>query len=462
MNFNPPNPLVYSDSYKASHWKQYPPGTEYVYSYLESRGGTFPVTLFFGLQYILKEYFQGVFFDLYDLREAKRFYDKHMGEGIFNYKGWEHILNNHGGFLPLKIKAVPEGLIVPTRNVLLTVENADPHVPWLTNWAETLLVQSWYPITVASQSYAIRQLMDDYMARTVGHTEGIEYKLHDFGFRGTSSVESAALGGAAHLVNFSGTDTPVAIDMAQQYYDAGMIGNSIPAAEHSTITAWGPTAEYDAFKNMLTQYPNGPVAVVSDSFDIYKACKAWGTGALRDLVDQRDGVLVVRPDSGDPVRTVLKVLELLGENYIPQQNDMGFNTLPSNIRVIQGDGVDLGKINDILHRMEQEGWSTENITFGMGGALLQKLNRDTNQFAMKAAQVSGTFGTRDVWKSPVDAPDKNSKQGRLKLVKSIVDNRFETRPESDQRDDWLNTVFLNGELTQTETFDQIRTRARWS
>lgn len=457
------NPLLGTDSYKVTHWRQYPPGTEHVYSYFESRGGEFNEVVFFGLQYFLKKYLEGKFFTENDAKEAEQLMNEHLGPGLFNTAGWLHILREHDGRLPVEIKAVPEGTVTPNRHVLMTIENTDVAVPWLTNWLETLLVQIWYPTTVATQSRAIRKNIERSMMLTAGHVEGLDFKLHDFGFRGSSSPESAAIGGAAHLVNFSGTDTMAAIHMLRKYYGATMPGFSIPAAEHSTLTSWGKPDEHKAYANMLTQFPDGLVAIVSDSFDILAACRAYGQPPLHDLIRDRasrNGVLVVRPDSGNPADTVLAVLDALGNGFPTRDNSQGFRVLPDCIRVIQGDGVDKVSISEILRRMAVARWSAENIAFGMGGALLQKLNRDTLEFAFKCSQVRGTYGDRDVCKDPVTAVSKRSKAGRLKLIR-LPEGGFYTGPKGTVGQDVLRTVFKNGTLTVQDDLAQIRARARW-
>ncbi|HEY4482594.1 MAG TPA: nicotinamide phosphoribosyltransferase domain-containing protein, partial [Candidatus Paceibacterota bacterium] len=262
------NIILTTDSYKVSHHRQYPPGTTGVYSFFESRGGIDPTTTFFGLQYILKRYMEGAVVTADDIEEARELFAAHFGDRtLFNEQGWRYILNEHGGRLPVRVRAVPEGTTVPNHNVLMTIENTDPRVAWLTNYLETLLVQVWYPTTVCTQSRAMRATILSYLERT-GTPESIDFKLHDFGYRGSTSVESAGIGGAAHLVNFKGTDTVAALVVAKRYYHEQMAGFSIPAAEHSTITSWGREHETDAFRNMLTSYPTGLVAVVSDSYDI--------------------------------------------------------------------------------------------------------------------------------------------------------------------------------------------------
>ena len=239
LHTEPRNLVLQTDSYKFTHWKQYPPGTEYVYSYLESRGGMFGQTLFFGLQYYLMRYLQGSVVNEEDVREAQDFVGRHIGPGQFNLNGWMHVVHAHGGRLPVVIKAVPEGSSVDVQNVLMTIENTDPRCYWLTNYLETLLLKVWYPITVATLSQSIRRVMLAALQRS-GDPSLIDFKLHDFGYRGVSSEETAGIGAAAHLINFKGTDTVAGIRVLQTFYQTKEIeGFSIPAAEHSTITAWG-------------------------------------------------------------------------------------------------------------------------------------------------------------------------------------------------------------------------------
>jgi len=463
MNFDWLNNICWlTDSYKVSHYKQYPKNTRFVYSYFESRtGASFPQTTFFGLQYLLKQYLAGPVVTKEKIDEAEElFYGHFFNKPVFNRPGWEHILNKHGGYLPIRIKAVPEGLGINTSNVLMTVENTDPEVYWLTNYLETLLVQVWYPSTVATQSRAMKQVLLKYLQET-GDPVGLTFKLHDFGFRGVTCPEQAAIGGASHLVNFQGTDTTVGLVLARKFYKAKMPGFSIPAAEHSTITSWGEENEVDAMRNMLEQYPDGFVACVSDSFDIYRACSEyWGT-QLKDKVLARDGVLVVRPDSGDPPTVVNKVLDILGEKFGFETNAKGFKVLNPKVRVIQGDGIDFAMLDKILSAMKVNGWSADNIAFGSGGGLLQKLNRDTQKFAFKCSQVVVGDDSRDVYKRPITGGDKASKRGRLKLkiIHGAHGPAFHTVSEAEEGGDLLATVFENGHVTHEYNFDEIRRNA---
>lgn len=464
------NPILLTDSYKVSHHRQYPPGTQSVYSYFESRGGNFPDVVFFGLQYYLNTYFTTPI-TREDIDEAEEMFAAHFGsKDLFNRKGWEHILNKHGGKLPLRIKAVPEGMVIPTRNVMMTVENTDPECFWLTNYMETILVQVWYPCTVATQSRAMKRTLLNYALRTGGDLQGVNFKLHDFGYRGSTSVESAGIGGAAHLVNFMGTDTFAALQVARNHYGAHMAGFSIPAAEHSTITSWGKDNEVAAFKNMLEKFPKGLVAVVSDSFDVYNACEnLWGD-QLKSMIEQREGTLVVRPDSGHPPEVVCRVLDILGKKFGYTEKTVQnskYKTLPPYIRVIQGDGIDIHMMDDILFAMKNKGWSTDNIAFGSGGGLLQKVNRDTCKFAFKCSDVVINGEHRDVSKDPITDPGKKSKAGRLRLIRvqKTVNkpNGFETAREYDDftsvQPDVLQTVYENGEILKRYSFDEIRKNA---
>lgn len=447
-----------TDSYKVSHYKQYPPGTRRVYSYFESReGAKFPRTLFFGLQYWLKQYLAGPVVTKEKIDRAERLFDAHFGRRVFPRGLWEGILHKYGGRLPVEIKAVPEGTFVDASNVLMTIENTDDDAYWLTNYLETLLVQVWYPCTVATQSHAMKQVILRWLEKT-GDTALVDFKLHDFGFRGVSCPEQAAVGGAAHLVNFLGTDTVAGLVLLSEFYGEPCAGFSIPAAEHSTITAWGRENEIEACRNMLTQFPDGLVACVSDSYDVFRCCAdIWG-GVLREQVLARDGVLVIRPDSGDPPTVVVQVLDILGEKFGFSQNARGYKVLHPKVRVIQGDGIDFEMLENILARMESRGWSADNIAFGSGGGLLQKLNRDTQKFAFKCSSVTVGDTARNVFKQPVTDIGKRSKAGRMKLVRQ--DGRLVTVPASDPRDDQMQVVFRNGEMLVDQTFEQIRSRAR--
>jgi len=362
------------------------------------------------------------------------------------------------------IKAVPEGMIIPTCNALVTIENTDPKCFWLTNFLETLLVQVWYPITVATQSYYIKKTILQFLQET-GNEDLIDFKLHDFGFRGVSSVESAGIGGLAHLVNFKGTDTMEAITIGKEYYNEPCAGFSIPASEHSTITSWGEENELKAYENMLDKYSEYPIiACVSDSYDIFNACsELWGN-QLKEKVMNRNGTLVIRPDSGNPIEIVVKTLNVLWEKFGGKVNSKGYKVLDDHVRVIQGDGVDAGCIYEVLDAMKSSGFSADNIAFGMGGALLQKLDRDTQKFAFKCSAIRKEGKWYDVYKAPATDMLKASKRGRLKLIEVDGDARDEgfthhtIEEDSPYGKDLLIEVFNNGSLTFEHSLESIRNR----
>ena len=410
------NLLLSTDSYKVSHYNQYPPGASKITSYIEARCGEgIQDVVFFGLQAAMIEYFENPITS-WDVDEAEAII---KGSGLpFNRAGFDHMVEAFGGYAPLKIDAIPEGSVVPRGTPLVTIENVGgPKTLWATSYFETLLLRGiWYPTTVASLSYNIRKTIASYWLKTVDEANmgGMDFALHDFGARGATSGESAAIGGLAHLLNFSGTDTLEANLAGRDYYDTDgqVVGYSIPAAEHSTITSWGQERETEAYKNILTNYPTGLVAVVSDSYDLFNAVNnIWGN-ALKDDVVSRQGRVVVRPDSGDPIEITLKTVEALGAKFGFTVNSKGYKVLPDYIRMIQGDGVTAVTIGAILNNFAVHGWSAENIAFGMGGGLLQQVNRDTLRFAMKACEIDINGTTYPVSKCPATDPSKGSKAWR--------------------------------------------------
>ena len=458
--------MLNTDSYKVSMWKQYPPGTEYVYSYIEARGGIYAETEFLGIQSLVQYLAEPITQSQIDY--AERIWTAH-GEP-FNRAGWQYILDVHNGRLPIRIRAAKEGLIIPTKNVLVTIENTDPVCYWLTTWVETAALRAiWYPSTVGTISWNIKQVILNYLEKS-GDPGSIAFKLHDFGARGVSSMESAGIGGAAHLVNFMGTDTIPAILHVMDVYGGDVCGFAIPAAEHSTITSWGKDHEVDAYRNMVKQFGgDGKIlAVVSDSYDIYNACKLWGT-ELKDDVITSGATVVIRPDSGDPVEVLPKMLYILEKLYGAPKNSKGYKLL-NNVRVIWGDGINAQSLETILRTMvDLHGYSADNFAFGMGGGLLQQLNRDTQQWAMKCSAVGireddgvGILEWRDVFKDPVTDSGKRSKRGRVGLWES--GGQYEssvTKPTRwvDKGVEWvdaLETWFEDGKITFSQTFEEVR------
>lgn len=458
------NLILATDSYKFSQWRQYPPNTTFISSYIESRGGE-DESVFFGLQAFIKEYLLNPITQV-DIDVAEKFVTQH---GLpFNREGWEYILKTHKGYLPISITAVPEGTVMRTHNVQVQVTNTDPNCAWLVSYLETAMLRGvWYPSTVATKSRKFKKLIAKALHETsdVPVNDQIFFKLHDFGARGASSGETAMLGGMGHLVNFMGTDTFESLVGAMRYYNApGVVGYSIPASEHSTITSWGRENEVKAYENMINQFagPGKLYACVSDSYNIYEAVsELWGT-VLNEKLIKAGGTLVIRPDSGDPKTVPVKIIQIMMDKFGYTVNSKGYKVLPSYVRLIQGDGITEESLPVLLENLKQAGISAENIAFGMGGGLLQAWNRDTLKYAMKASAIRiGNGPWQDVYKDPVDDKGKLSKKGRLTLIKNGA-GEFETVLEdwAELFDNHLIEVFRDGKLLVDDTFEEIRARAK--
>jgi nicotinamide phosphoribosyltransferase len=456
------NLILATDSYKHSHFLQYPPEARAISAYIEARPNDFAEeVLFMGLQPFLMDYLADPI-TAADIDEAEAICAAH---GVpFNRAGWEIILTEHAGLLPIEVRALPEGMIVPTGVPMVQVETTDPRLPWLATFIETALLRAlWYPTTVATLSRKCRLIIRAGLEKTSDDVDSqLPFKLHDFGARGTSSSESAALGGMAHLVNFQGTDTMEALLAARRYYGADMAGFSIPAAEHSTMTSWGRAREAEAYANMLDAFEGEGrlVAVVSDSYDLDAAItRIWG-GALREKVLGRKGTLVVRPDSGDPVETPVRAVKTLWQAFGGTINTKGYRVLDPHVRVIQGDGMTPDSIARLIERLIEEGYAIDNIAFGMGGGLLQQVNRDTLRFAMKANAMRDADGVwHDVSKAPATDLAKASKAGRQAVV--LKDGRLvATRLEgAEDGDNLMVPVWGDGALLVRHSFDDLRARA---
>ena len=482
----PDNLILCSDAYKYSHHKFYGSEMTKMISYMESRGGRFSKTLFYGLQIFLKQYLEGIAITKEEVDEAYEYLGTKHGvfgrEDVFDRSKFDYIVEKYDGKLPISIKAVPEGTVVDTKNVLFTIESLDENCAWLTNFLESLLLQVWYPITVSTLSREVRSIVTKAFRKCTSYSEDvmdtiIDFVLNDFGFRGVSSVQSAKIGGSSHLVNFIGSDTVIASKLIRDYYNTERIyGLSIPATEHSIMTLKGKEGELELMKRVLTTYPTGLVACVSDSFNIFKACSEyWGT-ELKDLILSRPAEpgnqLVIRPDSGHVTRTLVEVFNILFDKFGYTVNEKGYKVLPPQVRVIQGDGVNLNSIQEIYDILESEKISPENLALGMGGKLLQAdIDRDTNKFATKACSAIVNGQEVDVVKSPVEMDAdgnitesfKKSKKGRLKLVKN-VDGSYRTVTSGDDDfetvKDELVEVFRMGVITKEWTFEEVRERAK--
>lgn len=482
----PDNLILCSDGYKYSHHRFY--GTEMtkMISYLESRGGKFGKTVFYGLQIFLKTYLEGIAITTEEIDEAYEMLGTKHGifgrEDVFDRTKFDYIVAKYDGKLPISIKAVPEGTVVETKNVLFTIESLDPECAWLTNFLESILLQVWYPITVATLSREVREIVDASFRKNTSYDTAtreflVDLVLNDFGFRGVSSVQSAKIGGSAHLVNFRGSDTVVASHMIRELYNTETVyGLSIPATEHSIMTLKGEEGELELMRRVLTTFPTGLVACVSDSFNIFRACSQYWGQDLIDLILSRPATpgnqLVIRPDSGHVINTLKEIFSILFDKFGYTLNEKGYKVLPPQVRVIQGDGVNLESIKEIYEMLEQEGISPENLALGMGGKLLQAdINRDTQNFATKACFAIVDGEERNIVKSPTEMNEhgnlsksfKKSKQGKLKLVLN-EDGTYRTvtsmDADYDSVKDELVEVFRNGEILKDWTFEEIRERAK--
>jgi nicotinamide phosphoribosyltransferase len=435
LNFNL---ILAVDSYKTTQYKQYPSYTQTIHSYIEARcGGVFDQVLVAGTQAYIKKYLltriTQEMIDEADMIITGMGYD-------FNRAGWEYILKAHGGRMPLRIKSVAEGTLVDTGTVILVVENTDEKCFWLTSYIETGALRGlWYMSTVATISYNAKQQFKAAMDVGSDDYSALPFRLHDFGARGTSSAESAELGGIGHLMNFMGTDTVEGVVGALRYYNQKLAGFSVDASEHSTITSWLRKGEAGAYQNMITQFGQAGkmVSIVSDSYCLMGAIDIYET--MKDDIIARGCKLVVRPDSGTHTDILPAVLNRLDEIFGSDINTKGYKVL-KHCGVLWGDGIDKDSIGEVIQCVLDAGFSIDNVVLGMGGGLLQHCDRDWGRWAMKcsAAQVDGEW--RDVYKAPKTDLTKTSKRGRF----------------DDQEN--LRITFENGKLLIDETLTTIRER----
>ena len=466
-----------TDSYKFSHAPQFVPGATAMMSYIESRGGQFDKVVWFGLQMIIKEYLLEPLTEE-QVRKTIAFQRAHLGIEIPQLEEALYtIVREYDGKLPIRIRSIPEGKVVPVKQVLATIETTvdDPRVFPIVSYLETKLMRVWSPTTVATTSYHIKEIIYRGLLESADDPDAeIGFKLHDFGARGVSSLETAAFAGAAHLVNFLGSDTTAGIMAANFAYNEAMAGFSIPATEHSTTISHGPDGEVRLVEQMFDNFakPGAIFATVADSYDILNFVDNITSQFKQRLIDS-GATWVIRPDSGDPVQTPVEVVCRLDRVFGHTVNSKGYRVL-NNVRVIQGDGIDMFDVQDIVKELLRRGYSISNIAFGMGGGLLQKNDRDTLRFAMKACAIKVDGVWRDVYKEPAvydqdwnrmdyDVSYKSSKAGRLVLTKND-DGEYETMTEKKAtclgRPNLLEVVYENGELVRNYTFAQVRQNAK--
>jgi len=469
-----------TDSYKFSHPAQYEAGVNRLMSHIFSRGSDkYTKVQWFGLQLIIKEYL----LDRLTHEQVDNiiaFQQSHLfGVEIPNLEiALRAVVDDYDGYMPLKIRAIPEGTVIPTKQLLATVESAveDERIIALTTYMETMIMRVWAPTTVATTSYHIKEIIYDGLLKSADDADAeIPFKLHDFGSRGVSSFESAAFNGAAHLVNFMGSDTTVGIMAANIGYNEEMAGFSIPATEHSTTTSFGRDGEEAFLEQVFDNFakPGAIFATVADSYDIMNFVENI-TPKFKARLIKSGATWVIRPDSGDPVETPIELVRRLARIWGFTYNGKGYKVL-DNVRVIQGDGIDIEDVRAIVDGLLAENFSISNIAFGMGGGLLQKNNRDTLKFAMKACAKHKNGVWEDVYKDPtiydattwkpVRSSFKKSMAGRLELMYNgteYVTVRVEAVPEYEANGykAMLETVYDSGVLVRDMTLAEVRENAK--
>jgi nicotinamide phosphoribosyltransferase len=460
-NVMPTNRVLDTDSYKLSHAGMYPKEVRGMFSYIEARtkGDTIVP---FGLQMWLQKALLTPI-TAAEVDEAEEFAKAH-GEP-FDREPWDYLIREHKGYLPLKIRAVPEGQRVPSGHVIVSVEVTDPKLFWLASYIETSLQRAvWYPTTIASNDYKAWRVIKRFMSESADTNDLVPFMLHDFGGRGGSSEETIQIGAASHLVFFQGSDSISGVRAANFYYGTkgGMAAFSVPATEHSVQCSYGPMRQHEYLANVIaTAKPGSIVSIVIDGYDTIREAR-YLCFELKETIIASGARVVFRPDSGDPLEIVPALLRLQEAAFGATVNKKGYKVI-NNVGVIQGDGVDLESMTKILEKVTEMGYSAQNVVFGSGGALLQKVNRDTYKFAQKASAILVGKQWIPIFKDPVTDPGKRSKAGRLTLVRSRLTGEYTTLNIDDGFDseyiDQMKTVYENGKLFNVTTLDEVRARA---
>ncbi len=482
------NPFLLTDYYKVGHVFQYPKNTTLVYSNLTPRSSRLDGVnemVFFGLQYFIKEYLMNYFTENFFNQSKEKVLDNYkrriassLGVPLPTYKHLERL--HDLGYLPIEIKALPEGSMVPMKVPCITLVNTLPEFYWLTNFLESILSAIiWQPCTSATIAHEYRKLLNSYATDTGMPTEFVQWQGHDFSFRGMSSLESAITSGMAHLLSFTGTDTIPAIDALEEYYNANaeteLIGGSVAATEHSVMCSGSKDGELETFKRLITKvYPNGIISIVSDTWDLWKVCTEY-LPALTETILERDGKVVIRPDSGDPIKIICGdvdgktiaeckgVVELLWDVFGGTITDKGYKLLDEHIGVIYGDSINLQRAEAICEGLKQKGFASQAV-FGIGSFTYQYNTRDTFGMAMKATYVEVEGKGREIFKNPVtDDGTKRSATGLLQVKKE--NNRYVLYDKVgwvEEKDSELKTVFKDGKLIRDVSLQEVRERLRKS
>lgn len=453
------NIILDTDSYKPSHSFMMPKEVHGEFSYLASRSKNETVMLATLQMWIEKTLTQPV--ETWMIDEAEAFLAAH-GEP-FDREAWEYIVEKYDGYLPVTIRAVPEGLPLNSGNVLVTIECDDPKVYWLPSHLETSIERSvWYGSTVASNDYKIKKVIAKFLDETVGNRDLLPFMLHDFGSRGVTCEEQAQYGGAAHLFNFMGSDTISGVRAANFYYDSPMSAFSVPASQHSVAQAYGrDTAGAKAYlKAVLDKFakPGKIVSIVLDTYDFWREVELLCTD-FHDFIVKSEAKVVFRPDSGNPLEIIPRLLKLQDMAFGHVKNPMGYRKI-NNVGIIWGDGIDSLMITKILSLMKSLGYAADNIVFGSGGALLQRMERDTYKFAQKQSAILVDREWQPTYKDPVTDAGKRSMGGKLTVVRSRLTGEYLTLPKSstlnEEFEDVMVTVYDKGRIMNRITLDEIR------
>ncbi|MEO8404578.1 MAG: nicotinate phosphoribosyltransferase [Chitinophagaceae bacterium] len=481
------SPILLKDGYKVGHKVQYPIGTTLVYSNLtprKSRSEDVNEIVFFGLQYFIKEYLMHQF-DAHFFQRPKEEVIKEYARRLNNYLGkdsisYQHIADLHDlGYLPLEIKALPEGSLVPMRVPIFTIKNTLPEFFWLTNMLETLLSAIiWKPCTSATTAFQYLKTFTQYAKDTVGEDTGfIPWQGHDFSFRGMSGIEDAVMSGAGHLLSFAGTDTIPAIDFLEQYYNANcekeLIGGSVPATEHSVMCMGTQDAEINTFDHLITEvYPGGIVSIVSDTWDFWQVITEF-LPQLKSKILARNGKVVIRPDSGDPVKIIIGdkdapvgspaykgAIECMWETFGGTVTDKGYKLLDGHIGLIYGDSITTERQSDILEGLKEKGFASYNVVLGIGSYTYEYVTRDTFGFAMKATYGEVNGKGRDIFKDPkTDDGTKKSAKGLMQVYKDKKTGKLALKDQctwAEEQQGELKTVYKDGKLLVDWNLAQIR------
>lgn len=454
------NVILDTDSYKLSHPFMMPKNVNGEFAYLSSRSKNEIVMLATLQMWRDKTLTRPV--ETWMIDEAEKFAEAH-GEP-FNRSDWEYIVEKYNGYLPVTIRAVPEGLPLNSGNVLVTIESDDPVVgKWLPSYLETSIERAvWYGSTVASNGYKTKRVIAKFLDETVGSRDFLPFMLHDFGSRGVTTEEQAQYGGAAHLFNFMGSDTISGVRAANFYYDCPMSAFSVPASQHSIAQAYGrdTAGAKEYLKTVLDKFAKkgAIVSIVLDTYDFWREVELLCTD-FREFIIKSEAKVVFRPDSGDPLEIIPRLLKLQDMAYGHVVNAKGYKKI-NTVGIIWGDGIDSLTITKILTLMKKLGYAADNIVFGSGGALLQRMERDTYKFAQKQSAILVDREWQATFKDPVTDAGKKSMGGKLTLVRSKITGEYMTLPKSstlnEEFEDVMVTVYRNGTFPNRITLDQIR------